>query len=121
MARLDLLVEAGVDQVWVHAGAAGSLLAQRDGSRHWLPPVPAHRVVDVTGAGDAALAGYCHALLSGADPVSAARFGHATASAANCGRHVTPTGSGPQSSRSALRCVAARRLAWIATRTSASA
>jgi pseudouridine kinase len=36
-------------------------------------------VVDVTGAGDAMLAAFCHALLAGADPVEAARLGHAAA------------------------------------------
>jgi len=36
-------------------------------------------VVDVTGAGDAALAAFCHALLAGATPREAAAYGHAAA------------------------------------------
>ena len=36
-------------------------------------------VLDVTGAGDAMLAGFCHALLAGATPVEAAAYGHAAA------------------------------------------
>ena len=40
--------------------------------------VPAE-VVDVTGAGDAMLAAFCHAVLAGRSPVEAARFGHGAA------------------------------------------
>ena len=36
-------------------------------------------VVDVTGAGDAMLAAFCHALLAGDDPAGAAAYGHAAA------------------------------------------
>ena len=36
-------------------------------------------VVDVTGAGDAMLAAFCHALLDGAEPAAAAAYGHAAA------------------------------------------
>ena len=73
---------SGVTYVWIRLGAAGSLLSGPDGThRISAGRVPAGRteVVDVTGAGDALLGAFCHALLGGADPVEAARFGHAAA------------------------------------------
>jgi pseudouridine kinase len=71
------LVARGVSLVWVRVGAEGSRLITRDGSTA-LRSTPA-QVVDVTGAGDAMLAAFCHAVLSGDDPVTAARRGHAAA------------------------------------------
>ena len=73
---VDLLAR-GVELVWVRAGVEGSRLISRDGSTR-LPSSPAD-VVDVTGAGDAMLAAFCHGVLSGDDPVTAARLGHAAA------------------------------------------
>ncbi len=68
---------SGVTYVWIRLGAAGSLLSGPNGAHR----IPAGRaaVVDVTGAGDALLGAFCHALLGGADPIDAARFGHAAA------------------------------------------
>jgi pseudouridine kinase len=71
------LVSRGVELVWVRCGAEGSRLVTSGGSTR-LPSTPAE-VVDVTGAGDAMLAAFCHGVLSGDDPVSAARLGHAAA------------------------------------------
>jgi len=71
------LHDRGVELVWVRLGAVGSLLSTPDGDTE-LPAVPAE-VVDVTGAGDATLAAFCHALLSGAEPAEAAAYGHAAA------------------------------------------
>lgn len=73
----DQLHERGVTYVWVRLGAAGSLLSGPGGG-DVIPAIPAE-VVDVTGAGDAQLAAFCHALLQGADPAEAVRFGHAAA------------------------------------------
>jgi pseudouridine kinase len=70
-------VARGVSLVWVRIGAEGSRLVTRDGSTR-LPSTPA-QVVDVTGAGDAMLAAFCHGVLSGDDPITAARLGHAAA------------------------------------------
>jgi pseudouridine kinase len=67
----------GAEHVWVRLGAAGSILST-DGRATRLEAVPGP-VVDVTGAGDAMLAAFCHALLGGASPVEAARWGHAAA------------------------------------------
>jgi pseudouridine kinase len=81
-AAADELHSRGVRLVWVRLGDAGSVLSERldDGSttRTDLAAVPT-TVDDVTGAGDAMLAAFCHAVLDGADPVAAARLGHAAA------------------------------------------
>ena len=71
------LVARGIEMVWVRCGADGSRLVTSGGSTR-LPSTPAE-VVDVTGAGDAMLAAFCHGLLTGEDPVAAARLGHAAA------------------------------------------
>ncbi|MGW4076256.1 PfkB family carbohydrate kinase [Streptomyces asiaticus] len=72
------LHERGVRHVWVRLGARGSLLSTLDEGRVPLAAPPAE-VRDVTGAGDAMLGAFAHALLGGADPVDAARYGHAAA------------------------------------------
>lgn len=71
-----------VGVVWVRRGARGSLL-----STAGAPGVPLSldaepvAVVDVTGAGDAMTAAYCHVLVRGGTPPDAARFGHRAAAA----------------------------------------
>lgn len=77
LAAVDALHAVGVEHVWVRLGADGSLLSSPSG-RVTLPVVPAP-VVDVTGAGDAMLAAFCHALLAGGTPVEAALFGQGAA------------------------------------------
>jgi pseudouridine kinase len=71
------LHDAGVELVWVRRGGRGSLLSG-PGVLEALP-APAAAVLDVTGAGDAMLAAFCHAVLGGAAPVDAAAYGHAAA------------------------------------------
>ena len=71
------LHDRGVELVWVRLGPDGSLISTRD-TQTRLASLPAE-VVDVTGAGDAMLAGFCHALLAGADTDAAAAYGHAAA------------------------------------------
>ena len=71
------LHDRGVELVWVRLGSRGSLLSTPDGSTE-LAAVPAE-VADVTGAGDAMLGAFCHALLAGAEPAEAAAYGHAAA------------------------------------------
>ncbi|HEV2638100.1 MAG TPA: carbohydrate kinase [Actinocrinis sp.] len=77
-----VLHERGVRHVWIRLGARGSLLCTREpgggDSRHVLSAAPVE-VQDVTGAGDAMLAAFAHALLAGHSPVHAARYGHAAA------------------------------------------
>jgi pseudouridine kinase len=67
----------GVEQVWVRLGQRGSLLSGPGG--HAFLPAAETEVVDVTGAGDAMLGAFCHALLAGRSPEDAARFGHVAA------------------------------------------
>lgn len=74
-AAADHLHERAVEYVWIRLGAVGSLLSGPHGAVA-IPTLPT-QVTDVTGAGDSMLAAFCHALLAGADPVEAARLGHA--------------------------------------------
>ena len=74
------LHDRGVEHVWLRHGADGSWMCSRDEEPVHLPAVPA-TVVDVTGAGDAMLAAWVAAWLTGADPVEAARLGHRAAAA----------------------------------------
>ena len=68
----------GVEWLWLRQGAAGSRLHGADGTDARIAAIPGP-VVDATGAGDAMLAGYLHALAHGAEPVAAAEYGAATA------------------------------------------
>lgn len=72
------LHERGVQYVWVRLGGRGSLLSGAEEGVTVLDAPPAE-VQDVTGAGDAMLGAFVHALLTGEDPVAAARYGHAAA------------------------------------------
>jgi len=70
---------AGVEMVWVRFGSRGSLLSGPGIFASLPATVLADGVRDVTGAGDALLAAFCHAVLGGAPPVEAAAYGHAAA------------------------------------------
>jgi pseudouridine kinase len=67
----------GVEVVWVRRGPAGSLLSTPSGEVEL--PAPPVTPVDVTGAGDAMIAAFCHRLLDGANVEDAARYGHEAA------------------------------------------
>lgn len=73
----DGLHARGVATVWERRGPAGSVLRTASGC-HELAARPT-TVVDVTGAGDALLAAYCHAVVTGAAPEEAAEYAHAAA------------------------------------------
>jgi pseudouridine kinase len=77
-ARLHSL---GVQNVWISLGAAGSSLSSMIGSVQRSTHLSACPtvIVDVTGAGDAMLAGYVAGLLGLSDPIGAATYGHAAA------------------------------------------
>jgi pseudouridine kinase len=81
-AAAEALHRRGVRLVWVRLGERGSLMSEETAggaiSRTHLPALPTH-VRDVTGAGDAMLAAFCHALVLGHPPAAAARYGHAAA------------------------------------------
>jgi pseudouridine kinase len=72
------LHDLGAELVWTRLGVAGSRLSGPDGVVD-IAPVAAPEVVDVTGAGDAMLAAFCHALLAGAAPAEAAAYGQSAA------------------------------------------
>jgi pseudouridine kinase len=74
----DRLHGCAVEHVWVRLGERGSLFSTASSGTAWLPAGPA-AVEDVTGAGDAMLAGFCYAVLDGKDPVEAARYGQVAA------------------------------------------
>lgn len=76
------LVGRGIGAVLATLGAAGAVLATRDGV--WVARPPAIRRVSTVGAGDAALAGYLLADLAGADPADRLRtaVAHGAAAAA---------------------------------------
>lgn len=80
-----VLRERGVRYVWTHLGERGSLLSGPEGDVP-IAAVPAE-VVDVTGAGDAALGAFAHALLAGEDVAAAAAYGHAAAALTIAGTH----------------------------------
>lgn len=73
------LHDRGVELIWVRLGPRGSLLSGPAG-RSRLASYSSE-VVDVTGAGDAMLGAFAHALLAGAAPAEAAAYGHAAAAA----------------------------------------
>lgn len=68
----------GVEVVWLREGVRGSTLFRRDLAPEQVA-LPAVAAVGVTGAGDAMLAAYVHALCRGADPMRAAYEGAAAA------------------------------------------
>lgn len=71
------LRNAGAGGVLLTLGAAGVVVAQGDGER-WLPAVPA-AALDVTGAGDALIAGTLAGLLAGGSLADAVAVGTALA------------------------------------------
>ena len=77
LGSVEQLHERGVEVVWVRRGPAGSLLSTPDGAVELEAPVV--EPVDVTGAGDAMLAAFCHHVLAGTSVEEAARAGHEAA------------------------------------------
>ncbi len=69
----------GIANVIIHAGAEGAYVSEAGGTQHQVPAISLSGVRDVTGAGDAAVAGLVWGLVSGYDVYEAARFGQAAA------------------------------------------
>lgn len=65
------LLRLGVTTAVVSLGAAGVLVGDRAGCVRY-PALAPESIVDVTGAGDALLAGYAYGLATGGDPVASA-------------------------------------------------
>jgi pseudouridine kinase len=82
----DALHQRGVWHVWVRLGERGSLLSSASAGTT-LIPASSTTIRDVTGAGDAMLAAFCHAILSGSDPLDAARHGQAAAALTIASQH----------------------------------
>ena len=79
LTRTEQLLDLGPSRLFVTQGVHGSETIAA-GERVAVPLVPAERVVDATGAGDAYAAGTLSALIRGLAPPEAARVGAATAS-----------------------------------------
>jgi pseudouridine kinase len=75
------LHKRGVSIVAIGLGRRGVFVSQQDGGKTLSRLVPAMKakVVEVTGAGDAAVAATLYGLLAGKDAVSAARYGQGAA------------------------------------------
>ena len=73
LAAARALCARGARRVQLSMGAAGLVLAGEGGEA--LIPALRAEIRDVTGAGDAAIAGTLHGLLGGRDPIAAARLG----------------------------------------------
>jgi pseudouridine kinase len=82
------LHEMGLQHVVVHAGQKGAFISAGDGIKH-VEIHPAGPVIDVTGAGDAAVAGLVFALLQGDDLRTAASFGQTLAGRVIASPHST--------------------------------
>jgi pseudouridine kinase len=73
------LHECGLQNLVVHLGADGAVVSSQSRTTQ-IPSMLKARVSDVTGAGDAAVAGLVYGLVSGYDIVKSARLGQAAAS-----------------------------------------
>ena len=69
----------GVDNVVVHRGPDGAVISGEGHPPQFIPALKGTRVTDVTGAGDAAVAGLVCGLIDGLDLANAARLGQAAA------------------------------------------
>jgi pseudouridine kinase len=72
------LHKMGLQHIVAHAGQEGAFFSNGDDIEH-VPIQPAGSIIDVTGAGDAAVAGLVFALLQGDDVLTAATFGQTLA------------------------------------------
>jgi pseudouridine kinase len=94
----------GVRHVGIGLGRRGMFVSDGE-SQHIVPALPAE-VVDVTGAGDAAVAGTLYGLLRGKDLAAAAVYGQAAAALTlACGQSVNPA----LNERAILRCLRSHR------------
>ncbi len=70
---LEILHRHGIQNIVIHAGAEGAFVSDRINTNH-IPAQTAAKIIDVTGAGDAAVAGLLFGLLQGENlDVAAAR------------------------------------------------
>lgn len=76
------LHDKGVGHVLVGLGAAGCFLSSADGAQHTIPARKTGSIRDVTGGGDAMVAGFALGLASGTTALQAARKGQEMAARA---------------------------------------
>ena len=73
------LHDSGLSNVVLHAGAEGAFVSDGKAIEH-AEPIAGSRIIDVTGAGDAAVAGLVFGLVQGENIFDAARLGQSLAS-----------------------------------------
>jgi len=73
----DWLEQAGIQSVWIRKGASGSEFISK--KSRLSVSAPSVSVVDSTGAGDAALAGWIFGFVNGKDALTCIQFGHSMA------------------------------------------
>ncbi len=73
------LHERGLQNLVVHLGSEGAVISSGKGIKQ-IPCASGQQVIDVTGAGDAAVAGLVYGLSHGYDIAKSARYGQAAAS-----------------------------------------
>jgi pseudouridine kinase len=75
------LHDRGIENILVGLGPKGAALSCRSGEATLFQHIPAamHAAQDVTGGGDALVAGYVAAIMGGTQPIGAAVFGQAAA------------------------------------------
>lgn len=71
------LLARGVQHVWLRQGENGSTIYEKNS--HFSLHAPAVNVIDTTGAGDAALAGWVHGFVHEKSTVDKIRYGHTLA------------------------------------------
>lgn len=75
---IQTLLDLGIKNIWIRSGKKGSINYSK--SKNYQLEAPRVEVVDTTGAGDAALAGWIYAWLLDYDPEVCLKYGHALAS-----------------------------------------
>ena len=76
-AHLQKLFERGVSKIWLSKGNQGSVM--HSNSKSHLVSVPCISIIDSSGAGDAAVAGWIYGMIHGQSEESAIQYGHALA------------------------------------------
>jgi pseudouridine kinase len=74
---INALLARGVQHVWLRQGENGSTIY--DKNSHFSLHAPAVNVIDTTGAGDAALAGWVHGFVHEKSTEDKIRYGHTLA------------------------------------------
>ncbi len=77
-ALIQELLNRGVQYLWIRKGKSGSVIYSNEFHKE-IPALPV-AVTDITGAGDAAMAGWIDAWLARKNPEDCVRYGHAMAS-----------------------------------------